>query len=157
MQSRNLVLVWAGRTIRARYQQSALGWLWAIVQPAATAALFTLVFTRIVPVNTGSTPYLAFSFTAVVPWTLLAVSLADMSTSLVANMGLITKVYFPREVLPIAAMLARLMDFALAFAVLGVLLLSYGLPPSPAALPTSRSSCWSRCPWSWGSASPAPP
>ena len=134
VRSRGLVFVWTGRTIRARYQQTALGWLWAIIQPAATAALFTMVFTRIVPVNTGSTPYLAFSFAAVVPWTFMAVSLADMSASLVANMGLITKVYFPREVLPIAAMSARLMDFCLAFLVLGVVLVAYGLPPSLPAL-----------------------
>ena len=134
VQSRDLVLVWTGRTIRARYQQSALGWLWAVVQPAATAAIFTVVFTRFVPVNTGSTPYLAFSFAAVVPWTFLGASLADMSASLVANMGLITKIYFPREILPIAAMCSRLMDFGVALVVLGVVLVLYDLPPSLPAL-----------------------
>jgi len=134
VRARDLVFVWTARTTRARYQQSALGWLWAVAQPAATALLMTIVFTRIVPVDTGTIPYLAFSFAAVVPWTFLAVSLADMSASLVANMGLITKVYFPREVLPIAAMGSRLLDFALSFAVLAVLLAAYGLPPSGWAL-----------------------
>jgi lipopolysaccharide transport system permease protein len=134
VRSRHLVIMWTGRTIKGRYQQSVLGWLWAVIQPAATAALFTVVFTYIVPVNTGHTPYLAFSFAAVVPWTFLAMSLSDMSASLVTNMGLITKIYFPREVLPIAAMCSRLMDFGLAFVVLGVLLLLYDLPPSLSAL-----------------------
>ena len=134
VRSRHLVIMWTGRTIKGRYQQSALGWLWAVIQPAATAALFTVVFTYIVPVNTGNTPYLAFSFAAVVPWTFLAMSLSDMSASLVTNMGLITKIYFPREILPIAAMCSRLMDFGLAFVVLGVLLLLYDLPPSLSAL-----------------------
>jgi lipopolysaccharide transport system permease protein len=132
--SKELVYVWTARTTRARYQQSALGWLWAVAQPAATALLMTVVFTRLVPVDTGDIPYLAFSFAAVVPWTFLAVALADMSASLVANMGLITKVYFPREVLPLSAMGSRLLDFALSFAVLAVLLAAYRLPPSLSAL-----------------------
>jgi lipopolysaccharide transport system permease protein len=127
-------MAWAGRTIRGRYQQSALGWLWAIIQPVATAAIFTIVFTRFVPVDTGSIPYLVFSYVAVVPWTLLAMSLPDMSVSLVQNMNLVTKIYFPREVLPIASMLARLMDFAIALSLLVVMLIYYRMPFSLQAI-----------------------
>lgn len=126
--SRGLITAWTGRIIRARYQQSALGWLWAVIQPIATAAIFTVVFTYFVPVNTGTTPYLIFSFTSMVPWTLFSMSLTDMEMSLVQNMNLVTKIYFPREVLPIASMLARLMDFAIAFTFLVLMLFYYRMP-----------------------------
>jgi lipopolysaccharide transport system permease protein len=126
--SGGLISAWTGRIIRGRYQQSALGWLWAIVQPIATAAIFTIVFTRFVPVDTGTIPYLVFSYTAMVPWTLFSMSLTDMTTSLVQNMNLVTKIYFPREVLPISSMLARLMDFAIAFSFLIIMIVYYRMP-----------------------------
>lgn len=119
---------WTGRNIRARYQQSALGWLWAIFQPAAQVAIFAIIFTLVVPVDTGDIPYPVFSYVAIVPWTLLSASLADMTQTIVVNMGLVTKIYFPREILPIAAMLARLMDFGVAAGLLIVLLLLYRVP-----------------------------
>jgi len=125
--TRGLLLAWTGRNIRARYQQSALGWLWAILQPAAQVAIFSIIFTRIVPVDTANIPYPIFSYIAIVPWTLLAASLPDMTDSLIANMGLVTKIYFPREILPIAAMLARLMDFGVASGLLVVLMLIYSM------------------------------
>jgi lipopolysaccharide transport system permease protein len=126
-----LLVAWTSRTIRARYQQSALGWLWAIIQPAATVAIFTVIFTRIVRVDTGETPYVVFSYVAVVPWTLLSASLTDMTSSLVGNMSLVTKIYFPREVLPVAAMLARLMDFGVAASLVVVLMLIFQVPIFP--------------------------
>jgi lipopolysaccharide transport system permease protein len=128
----DLLLAWTGRTIRGRYQQSALGWLWAIVQPAATVAIFTVIFTRVVRVDTGDIPYVIFSYVAVVPWTLLATSLADMTSSLVGNMSLVTKIYFPREALPLAAMLARLMDFGVAASLVIVLMLIFRVSIFPA-------------------------
>ncbi len=128
LQSKDLLVAWTGRTIRARYQQSLLGWLWAVLQPAAQVAIFSIVFTLFVPVETGDIPYPVFSYVAVVPWALLAASLPDMADSLVANMGLVTKIYFPREVLPVAAMLARLIDFAIAAVLLVVLMLIYRMP-----------------------------
>ncbi|RIK25935.1 MAG: phosphate ABC transporter permease, partial [Chloroflexi bacterium] len=123
---------WTFRNIRARYQQSALGWLWAVAQPAAQVAIFTLVFTLIVPIDTGTIPYVLFSYVAIVPWTLLATALPDMANSLVDNMSLVTKIYFPREVLPVAAMLARLLDFVVAAILVVCLLLFYQMPPFPA-------------------------
>lgn len=126
--TRDLLWAWTGRNIRARYQQSLLGWFWAIMQPAAQVLIFSVVFTLFVPIDTGAIPYPVFSYVAVVPWTLLAASLPDMTDSLVANMGLITKIYFPREILPIAAMLARLLDFVVAFALLVVLMIIFRVP-----------------------------
>lgn len=127
-QARDLLMSWTGRNIRARYQQSALGWLWAIFQPAAQVAIFAIIFTLVVPVDTGDIPYPVFSYVAIVPWTLLSASLADMTQTIVVNMGLVTKIYFPREILPVAAMLARLMDFGVAAGLLIVLLLFYRVP-----------------------------
>jgi lipopolysaccharide transport system permease protein len=130
----DLVWAWAARTLRARYQQSALGWLWAVLQPVATVAIFAVVFTRIVPVDTHGVPYILFSYAAVVPWTLLSASVTDMAMSLVQNMNLVSKIYFPREALPIATLLARLVDFAISFVLLGALVLIYQIPVSLAGL-----------------------
>lgn len=134
LEARDLIWAWTGRTLRGRYQQSALGWLWAVIQPAATVAIFTVVFTYFVPVDTEGVPYVLFSYAAVVPWTFLATSLPDMSMSLVQNMNLVTKIYFPREALPIAAMLARMVDFGISAALLAVLLLVYQAPLSLTSL-----------------------
>lgn len=126
--TRDLLWAWTSRNIRARYQQSLLGWFWAIMQPAAQVAIFSVVFTFFVPIDTGSIPYPVFSYVAVVPWTLLASALPDMTDSLVVNMGLVTKIYFPREILPVAAVLARLMDFGVAACLLAILMLIYRVP-----------------------------
>jgi lipopolysaccharide transport system permease protein len=134
LKMRDLVWAWTIRTLRGRYQQSALGWFWAIVQPVATVAIFSLVFTRIVPVDTSGVPYILFSYAAVVPWTLLSSSISDMAMSLVQNMNLVGKIYFPREALPIAALLARLADFGIAFILLVILVIFYGIPVSPLGL-----------------------
>ena len=131
---RDLVWSWTIRTLRGRYQQSALGWLWAIVQPVASVAIFAIVFTRIVPVDTSGVPYILFSYTAVVPWTLLSTSVTDMAMSLVQNMNLVGKIYFPREALPIAALLARLADFGISLILLAILLIVYGIQVSPLGL-----------------------
>jgi lipopolysaccharide transport system permease protein len=128
LSARELVLSWTSRTIKARYQQSTLGWLWAVIQPAASVAIFTVIFTLFVPVDTGGTPYIVFSYVAMVPWTFFASTLADMTDSLVQNMGLVTKIYFPREALPIAAMLARLLDFGVAAGLLVILMVYFRLP-----------------------------
>jgi len=125
---RDLLLAWTLRTIRARYQQTILGGLWAIIQPAATVAILTLVFTLFIPVDTGGLPYVVFSYAAMVPWTLFAASVTDMMDSLVINMALVSKIYFPREILPIAALLARVLDFGIASGVLVVLMLYYQMP-----------------------------
>jgi lipopolysaccharide transport system permease protein len=131
---RDLLWEWTSRNIRARYQQSALGWLWAIIQPVAQVAIFSLVFTQFVPIDTDNTPYILFSYLAIVPWSLLAAALPDMTNSLVDNMTLVTKIYFPREILPVAAMLARLMDFGVAAVLVIFLIIYYRVPLHPVAL-----------------------
>ena len=128
--ARDLIWAWMERTIRGRYQQSALGWLWAIVQPVATVAVFTVVFTRFVPVDTGGVSYVLFSYAAIVPWTLLAMALPDMAGSLVQNMNLVTKIYFAREALPIAALSARVVDFGISAVLLVLLVFVYRMPVS---------------------------
>lgn len=131
--ARNLLVEWTARTLRARYQQSVLGWLWAIIQPAAQALIFAVVFTHVVPVDTGSTPYLLFVFVATAPWAFLSASLTDMTTSIVDNMTLVNKVHFVRSSLPIATMLARLADLGVTLACAIVLAAVWGLQPlSPA-------------------------
>lgn len=131
---RDLLVAWVIRTVRARYQQSILGSLWAIVQPAASVAIFSIIFTRFVPVDTGGIPYIVFSYTAMVPWTFFASAITDMVDSLVSNMNLVSKIYFPREILPLSALLARLIDFGIAGVVLILLLFAYGRAISLSAL-----------------------
>ncbi len=128
---RDLLIAWTSRTIRARYQQSILGGLWTIIQPAATVTIFTIVFSYFIHIDTGRVPYVIFSYTALVPWTLFSSSITDMVDSLVANMNLVTKIYFPREILPIAVMLARLLDFGIAFVVLLFLMVMFRLQLFP--------------------------
>jgi lipopolysaccharide transport system permease protein len=130
-QAKDLLWQWTSRNIRARYQQSALGWFWAVIQPAAQALIFTAVFTFIVPIDTGDVPYVLFAYVAIVAWTLLAMSLPDMSNSLIENMSLVTKIYFPREVLPIAALLARLLDFGVATILIAILMVVFKVPVYP--------------------------
>lgn len=126
--SRELVRTWIERAIRVRYQQSVLGGLWAVIQPAASVAVFSIIFTFFIPVNTGGTPYLIFSYVGMVPWTLFSTSVTDMVDSLISNMNLVTKIYFPREILPVSMLFARLFDFLIAFFVILILMLYYQMP-----------------------------
>lgn len=129
--TRDLLRSWTERTIRARYQQSVLGGLWIIIQPLATVIMFSVIFTYFVPIDTGDIPYPVFSYVALIPWILFASSLGEMSGSLVANMGLITKIYFPREMLPISAMFARMADFFVSAGLLIFLIIIYDVPIFP--------------------------
>lgn len=119
---------WAARTLRARYQQSALGWAWAVVQPIAMVAIFTVVFTRFVRIETGGLPYVLLAYAATVPWTLLANAWSDMAASLVVNLNLVTKIAFPRAALPAAALVARAVDFGIGMVLLFALVIAYGVP-----------------------------
>jgi lipopolysaccharide transport system permease protein len=123
-----LLQAWTRRIIQARYQQSLLGGLWAIIQPGAQALMFSIVFTQAIRVDTGNIPYLLFSYVAMVPWSFFAGSLTDMVGSQVDNLNLVTKIYFPREILPMAGLLARLLDFAIAMGLFVLLALFFHLP-----------------------------
>ncbi|HLH73665.1 MAG TPA: ABC transporter permease [Chloroflexota bacterium] len=125
---RELVSTLALRDVRARYQQSILGVYWTVLNPLATAAVFTVVFSLIAQVPVGVTPYAVFVFCGLVPWNFFANSLNNATGSLVGMAGLLTKVAFPREILPLAAIAARLVDLLISFGVLLVIMLWYRVP-----------------------------
>jgi lipopolysaccharide transport system permease protein len=112
-----------------RYKQTALGAAWAVLQPLATMLAFTLFFGKLARIPSDGHPYAIFSFAALVPWTYFANALTQASNSLVDHERLITKVYFPRLLLPLASVLAGLVDFGIAFVVLLGLGIHFGLTP----------------------------
>jgi lipopolysaccharide transport system permease protein len=122
-------LVW--RDIKVRYKQTALGVAWAIVQPVMTMVLFTIVFGRIAALPSDGVPYPLFSLAGLLPWQLFASSVTGSANSLVGSAGLLTKVYFPRLIVPLSAALATLVDFAVSAAILAGLMAWYGVAPTP--------------------------
>jgi lipopolysaccharide transport system permease protein len=122
-------LVW--RDIKVRYKQTALGASWAIIQPFFTMIVFSLFFGKLAKMPSDGVPYPIFSFAALVPWTFFATSLTNASNSLVGSSNLIKKVYFPRLAIPIATVLSGLVDFAVAFLMLVLMILWYRLPLTP--------------------------
>lgn len=125
-------LTW--RDIKVRYKQTAIGAAWAVLQPFLTMVVFSVIFGRLVGVPSDGVPYPVFSYAALLPWTFFATALNRSGASLVYDANLISKVYFPRLVVPIAAVLAMMVDFALAFLVLLGMMLFYGIVPGVAAL-----------------------
>jgi lipopolysaccharide transport system permease protein len=125
-------LVW--RDIKVKYAQTVLGAGWAVLQPVLTMLIFTVIFGYFARIPSDGVPYAVFSLTALVPWTYFSTALSGASTSLTASTHLITKVYFPRLVIPFAPVLAALVDFAIAFVLLLVVMLFYGITPSVASL-----------------------
>ena len=121
-------LIW--RDIKVRYKQTALGASWAIIQPVFTMLVFSLFFGRLGKIPSDGIPYPIFSFAALVPWTFFANGLGQSSNSLVGSSNLITKVYFPRLIVPLASVFSGIVDFALAFIVLLGMMLYYGLVPT---------------------------
>ena len=121
-------LVW--RDLKVRYKQSLLGVGWIILQPVLTMLMFTIIFNRILGIETGGkAPYPVMVFTALLPWQYFANSLGRSSTSLVGNAQLISKIYFPRMLIPIANVLTGLVDFGIGFVVLLAMMAFYGLKP----------------------------
>lgn len=121
-------LIW--RDVKVRYKQTALGAAWAILQPLMMMVVFSLFFGYLAGLPSDGIPYPIFTFCALLPWQLFAHALTESSNSLVANERLITKVYFPRLVVPIAAVLGGLVDFAIAFVILLLMMLYYGVVPT---------------------------
>lgn len=111
---RELLILWTFREVRARYKQSALGGLWAVLQPLVLMAVYSIVFTVFIHVPTKNVPYPIFSYTALLSWMFLANSITFAMPSLISNLNLITKVYFPREILPVAMVGAAFVDFVMA-------------------------------------------
>ncbi|MGH9873555.1 MAG: ABC transporter permease [Pyrinomonadaceae bacterium] len=121
-------LVW--RDIKVRYKQTALGATWAIIQPFFTMVVFAIFFGHLAKVPSDGIPYPLFSFAALVPWTFFANGLSQSSNSLVGSGTLITKVYFPRLIIPLASVFSGIVDFVLAFLVLLAMMVYYGLVPT---------------------------
>lgn len=121
-------LIW--RDIKVRYKQTLLGGLWAILQPFLTMLLFSLFFGRLARIPSDGLPYPLFCYTALVPWSFFANGLTQSSNSLVGSANLITKVYFPRLAIPLATILAGVIDFALALVVLLGMIGWYGIRPT---------------------------
>lgn len=130
---RELAALLALRDFKIRYKQSLLGAAWAVLQPLLTMVVFSTLFALLLGrdkmPSAGGVPYAVSTYAALVPWQLFATSVANSSNSLVMNQALITKVYFPRLAAPLAPVLAALVDFALAFAVLLIMMAAYGITP----------------------------
>src|SRR5437868_12378369 len=126
---RELLFFLTWRDIKVRYKQTVLGAAWAIVQPLFTMVVFTIFFGTLAEVPSAGIPYPLFSYASLLPWQLFAYALTESSNSVVANERLITKVYFPRLVIPIAAVLAGLVDFLIAFLLLIAMMVYYGARP----------------------------
>ncbi len=129
---RELLAFLTWRDIRVRYKQTALGVAWAVLQPALTMLVFSVFFGRLAGVPSDGVPYPVFAYCGLLPWQLFAFALNGAAQSLTANERLVTKVYFPRLVLPLSAVLAGLVDFVVAFALLIPLMAFYGVRPGPA-------------------------
>jgi len=121
-------LVW--RDVRVRYKQTALGAAWAVMQPLFTMLIFSVFFGRLAKVPSDGVPYPIFSLAALVPWTFFVHGLTQGSDSLVGSANLIRKVYFPRLMIPLATVIAGLVDFSVAFVMLLVMMFFYGIHPS---------------------------
>ena len=125
-------LIW--RDVKVRYKQTAIGVIWAILQPLVTMIIFTVVFRRFANVPSDGLPYSVFAYTALLPWNLFASALTRSSTSVVGEAHLISKVYFPRLIVPLSATVVGLIDFAVAFVILLVMMTWFGIFPSWAVL-----------------------
>jgi lipopolysaccharide transport system permease protein len=127
---RELLYFLTWRDIKVRYKQTALGAAWAIIQPFFMMVVFSLFFGRLGKIPSDGVPYPIFVYCALLPWQLFAHSLTESSNSLVANERLITKVYFPRLVVPISAVLGGVVDFLIAFAILLCMMAWYHITPT---------------------------
>ncbi len=127
---RELLFFLTARDIKVRYKQTVIGAAWAIIQPLMTMVVFSIFFGGLARIPSDGIPYPIFSYAALVPWSLFAYGLTESSNSLVGSANLIKKVYFPRLIIPLASVLAGVVDFLLAFAVLIVMMLAYGIAPT---------------------------
>src|SRR5579872_3223496 len=121
-------IVW--RDIKIRYKQTAVGAAWAVLQPLLTMIIFSLFFGKLAHVPSDGMPYPIFYYSALLPWMYFAAALQSATNAIVDNQRVITKVYFPRIALPLAAVTASLVDFAISFVMFAVLMIFYGIRPT---------------------------
>jgi len=127
---REIIYFLAWRDVRVRYKETALGAAWALIQPLSTMLVFSFFFGRLAKMPSDDTPYPLFSLTALIPWIFFATGVAESSNSLIANSNLISKVYFPRLVAPVSAILPGAIDVCISFVLLLVLMPVYRVVPS---------------------------
>jgi lipopolysaccharide transport system permease protein len=134
VQFRDLLLAMTAHRLSVRYKQSLLGYFWAILHPLLLMLIYTIIFSRFVKVRTDGTPYAVFAYSALLPWTLFSNGLTGATMGLPAHSNLLSKVYFPREIVPLSYVLAAFADFLMAFLVLILLMFHYGISLSAGAL-----------------------
>lgn len=127
---RELLWLLTLREIKVRYKQTALGVAWAVLQPLSLMVVFTVFFSWFARIESDGIPYPLFSYAALLPWIFFSTSLSFAIPSLIANSNIITKIYFPREVIPLSAVMAALLDFLIASGAFVLLLVVYRVPPS---------------------------
>ncbi|MEI6293953.1 MAG: ABC transporter permease [Methanomicrobiales archaeon] len=127
---RELLYSFVLRDVKIRYKQTALGFLWAIIQPLFLMVVFTLFFGNLAKIPSEGIPYPLFTFAALIPWTLFAEGITRSTTSMVSNANIMTKVYFPRLIMPLSGILSPLVDFAIAFFILIIMMAYYGFVPT---------------------------
>ena len=133
-QFRDLLLTLAQRDVKLRYRQTAVGALWVVLQPLLAAGIFSLVFGKLANFPSDGVPYFVFSYAGLLGWNVFSGTVVKVSASLVQNSNLISKVYFPRLILPLSMMFSTLIDFAVAFTLLPVLMVIGHVAPSIALL-----------------------
>ena len=129
---RELIYFLTWRDLKVRYKQTALGAAWAILQPFLSMVVFSIFFGGLLNVSSGDVPYPIFSYTGLLPWIMFSKALTDASRSLVVNRNMITKVYFPRMVIPMSSVFSSVVDFAIAFVILLGMMLFYRITPTSA-------------------------
>ncbi len=131
---RELIYFLTWRDVKVRYKQTVLGAGWAILQPLINMVVLSLIFGRFANMPTDGIPRPIFTFTALLPWGLFAKALSDTGRSMLANRSMITKIYFPRLIIPLASVLGGLVDFSIQFVILIVMMLFYGFAPTIAVV-----------------------
>ena len=142
---RDLLYTLSVHRLKVRYKQSVLGPSWAVLQPLSLMLIYTVIFSRIARVPSEGAPYALFAYCALLPWTYFSTALSTATVSLVSHFSLVTKVYFPREILPLTYVIASLVDFLVASTVLGGMLLYYDVSLTAQASMRFRRLRSSRC------------
>ncbi len=127
---KDLLYFWVLREIKILYKQTVLGFTWALIRPVASMVVFTVIFGNMAKVPSDGIPYPIFSYAALMPWTYFSQSLTKSTQSLIGQANVISKIYFPRLIIPMAPVLAGLLDFALSFIVLIIMMFAYGIVPT---------------------------
>ena len=127
---RELLYSFTWRDVKIRYKQTALGFLWAIIQPLCMMLIFTVFFGRLAKIPSDGIPYPLFVLAALLPWTLFAEGLTRSTNSMIVNANIMTKVYFPRLIMPLSGILSPLVDFVFSFLILVVMMAWYGFIPT---------------------------